>query len=105
MARPGPGNKHQSQGLSQSLSNSKARAVQASYTILHSDLIAPRLGETEGNNPGCWWLTPVRPATQKAEIRRIKVQSQPGQIVCETLSQKNFIPRKTAGDVPQGVGP
>jgi hypothetical protein len=27
-------------------------------------------------------------ATQEAEIRRIKVQSQPGQIVHETLSQK-----------------
>jgi hypothetical protein len=27
-------------------------------------------------------------ATQEAEIRRIGVQSQPGQIVCETLSQK-----------------
>jgi hypothetical protein len=28
------------------------------------------------------------PPTQEAEIRRIEVQSQPGQIVCETLSQK-----------------
>jgi hypothetical protein len=28
------------------------------------------------------------PATQEAEIRRIMVQSQSGQIVCETLSQK-----------------
>jgi hypothetical protein len=28
-------------------------------------------------------------ATQEAEIRRIEVQSQPGQIVLETLSQKN----------------
>jgi hypothetical protein len=33
-----------------------------------------------------WWLTLVIPATQEAEIRRIKVQSQPGQIVPETLS-------------------
>jgi hypothetical protein len=27
-------------------------------------------------------------ATQEAEIRRIEVQRHPGQIVCETLSQK-----------------
>jgi hypothetical protein len=31
---------------------------------------------------------PVILATQEAEIRRITVQSQPGQIVCETLSRK-----------------
>jgi hypothetical protein len=31
---------------------------------------------------------PVILATQEAEIRRIAVQSQPGQIVHETLSQK-----------------
>jgi hypothetical protein len=37
---------------------------------------------------GFWWLTPVILATQKAEIRGIKVQSQSGQMVCETLSQK-----------------
>jgi hypothetical protein len=35
-----------------------------------------------------WWLTSVILATQEAEIRRIEVQSQPRQIVCETLSQK-----------------
>jgi hypothetical protein len=35
------------------------------------------------------WLTPVIPATQEAEIRRIKVWSQPGQIVRKTLSRKN----------------
>jgi hypothetical protein len=31
------------------------------------------------------WLTPVILATQKAAIRRIAVQSQPGQIVSQTL--------------------
>jgi hypothetical protein len=34
------------------------------------------------------WLTPVIQATQEAEIRRITVRSQPGQIVLKTLSQK-----------------
>jgi hypothetical protein len=34
----------------------------------------------------CRWLTPVILATQEAEIRRIVVQSQLQQIVCETLS-------------------
>jgi hypothetical protein len=34
------------------------------------------------------WLTAVILAIQEAEIRSIEVRSQPGQIVCETLSQK-----------------
>jgi hypothetical protein len=33
-----------------------------------------------------WWLTPEILTTQEAEVRRIVVQSQTGQIVCETLS-------------------
>jgi hypothetical protein len=33
--------------------------------------------------------TPVILPTQEAEIRRIEVQNQPGQIVLETLSQKS----------------
>jgi hypothetical protein len=32
------------------------------------------------------WLTPVIPATQEAEIRRIAVLNQPRQIVHKTLS-------------------
>jgi hypothetical protein len=33
----------------------------------------------------CQWLTPVILATEEADIRRIVVQVQLGQIVCETL--------------------
>jgi hypothetical protein len=39
-------------------------------------------------------LTPVILATQEADIRRISVQSQLGQIVHETLSQKNPTQKK-----------
>jgi hypothetical protein len=53
---------------------------------------------------GYWWLTPVILATQEAEIRRISVQSHPGQIVHEILSQNNPS-QKRAGGVAQGVGP
>jgi hypothetical protein len=49
---------------------------------------------------------PVTVAIQEPEIRRIMVQSQPGQIVPETLSQKKKpSPRKRAGGVAQGIGP
>jgi hypothetical protein len=37
----------------------------------------------------CWWLTPIILVTWETETRRIKVRSQPRQIVQETLSQKN----------------
>jgi hypothetical protein len=37
-----------------------------------------------------WWLTPIILATQKVEIRRIVVQSQPKQIVFKNLSRKTF---------------
>jgi hypothetical protein len=39
------------------------------------------------SQPGLW-LTPVILTTPEAEIRRISVRSQPGQIVLETLSRK-----------------
>jgi hypothetical protein len=45
---------------------------------------------------------PVILATQEAEIRRIAVRSQPGQIVCETLFRK-YLTQKRAGGVAQGV--
>jgi hypothetical protein len=52
-------------------------------------------------------LIPVIPATQEAEIRRIIALSQPGQIVCETLSQKYLTHTHTqrTGGVAQGEGP
>jgi hypothetical protein len=37
---------------------------------------------------GLQWLMSTILATQEAEIRRITVSSQVGEIVCETLSQK-----------------
>jgi hypothetical protein len=43
-------------------------------------------------------------ATQEAEISRIMVQSQPGQIIHETLSRIKHFTKKACG-VAQGVGP
>jgi tRNA U54 and U55 pseudouridine synthase Pus10 len=52
------------------------------------------------------WLTLVILATQEAEIRRIVVGSQPGQIVLETLSQKNPSQERAGGSpFHQGIGP
>jgi hypothetical protein len=46
-------------------------------------------------------LIPIILATQEAQIRRIMVQSQPGQIACETLSRKTHH-KNRAGGVAQG---
>jgi hypothetical protein len=42
----------------------------------------------------CLWFIPVILATQEAENRRITIQSQPGQIVCETPISKKPIAKK-----------
>jgi hypothetical protein len=46
---------------------------------------------------------PVILATQEAEISRIVVQSQPGQIVHETLAQKNPSQKRAGGAAPGGA--
>jgi hypothetical protein len=48
------------------------------------------------------WFTPIILDTKEAEIRRINVRSQPGQIVFKTLSQK-YPTQNKAGGVAQVV--
>jgi hypothetical protein len=55
-------------------------------------------GPENGAIDGCLWLMPVFLATKEAEIRRIMDQSQPRQIVHETLSRKTLL-KKRAGRV------
>jgi hypothetical protein len=50
------------------------------------------------------WLMPIMLATQEAEIRRIMVWGQSGQIVCKTLSWKALY-KNRAGGVAQSEGP
>jgi hypothetical protein len=81
------------------------------YSWIKSHVTSPDKLETECDPiknsksfwAGCWWLTPIILATQEAEIRRISVWSQPGQIVHRTLSRKN-LHKKMAGGVAQGAG-
>jgi hypothetical protein len=50
---------------------------------------------------GCQWLTPVIPATQELEIRKVAVQSQPW----VNSSQDPISKKPNASGVAQGVGP
>jgi hypothetical protein len=43
------------------------------------------------------WLMPIILANQEAEIRRIEIQSQAGQIVCEMLSLKHPTQKRAGG--------
>jgi hypothetical protein len=59
---------------------------------------------------GHWWLTPANLATQEAEIRRITVRSQPGEIVGKTLPHTHTHThtkpsQKRTDGVTQHVGP
>jgi hypothetical protein len=58
---------------------------------------SPVLKVKKNHRARCWWLMPVILATQEAEIRRIRVRSQPGQIVCATLSQKKIHKKEDGG--------
>jgi hypothetical protein len=50
---------------------------------------------------GHWWLTPVILTTQEAEIRRIEVQSQPGQTVHWNVRKKFTCPNSKTLEVQQ----
>jgi hypothetical protein len=65
--------------------NSMHRLLTVRHERIHE------LGDKSKNFPvRHQWLTPVIPAPQETEIRRITERSQPGQIVHETLSQKTL---------------
>jgi hypothetical protein len=66
----------------------------SSGLVVAQYIIAAACGEQSEKESQRWWLTPVIPATQEAEIRRTVVQSQPRQIVCETQSQKIPSPKE-----------
>jgi hypothetical protein len=76
--------------------------LSSKYEAMNSKPSPSNKTTTKKKNAGHWWLMLVTRATQKAEIS-IEVRSQPGQIVCETLSRKNPS-QKRADGVAQGVG-
>jgi hypothetical protein len=63
---------------------------------LECSVIQSYCGHSDEKSGWSWrqWLTPVIPATQEAEIRRMAVRGQPRQIVQETLSWKKPITKR-----------
>jgi hypothetical protein len=72
------------------------------------DITQPSSQRTVPNKKGGIWVgtsgSHLILGTQEAEIRSIVIQSQPQQIIQETLSQIKTITKK-AGGVAQGIGP
>jgi hypothetical protein len=71
----------------------RSRAVKSICQGLNSPKLWTKLNLfylwTNKKTAECRWFTPIIPATQEAEIRRIVIWSQPRQTVYETLSWKN----------------
>jgi hypothetical protein len=73
--------------------------AQAGLEPQFSDLCLPsswdyRCGPLAPSKMTLYYITPIILAIQEAEIRRIAVSSQPGQIVCKTLSRKYLTQKK-----------
>jgi hypothetical protein len=66
--------------------------------------IRAQLHISPASENACSHWAPVILATQEAEIRRIMVQSQPRQMVLETLSRKN-LHKNNVGGLAQEEGP
>jgi hypothetical protein len=89
--------------LSEYTTGSRSDSVDILFIQLYVPVLRHLLARVQ-HQAGLKWLKPVIPATQEAESRRITVQSQPKQIIHETLSQKT-LQKNRAGGVAKGEGP
>jgi hypothetical protein len=71
------------------------------FKLLTFPTILQATGKKWTKKAGHWWLMSIILATQEAEIRRMVVQSQPRQIVLETLSQKKTYHKKGLVEWPK----